>query len=316
MIYYDTFPLEKNISSKFNKLLFSFILMLVVATLLSACGNREKKAGQALARVDGEEITMLQLNEELQRTNVQPHQQEEANKQLLESLIDRQLIIAEAVRNKLDRSPEVMQAIARSKTQIIAQAYLQGILSKVTKPTKAEIEGYYLGHPDFFSKRKQFAMTSIIISSQDFSDELKSVMKSAKSLNTILAWMNDRKMPYKSGQLTRTSADLPPEVSAKLIKLPKGDLFVVNEGANTMLISLSSIKDYPITPGDAAPQIEQYLTKKKTKEVADIEISHLRSLAKIEYLGESAPSATDNIVKAQDLLSPAIKPAEAKTTDR
>jgi peptidyl-prolyl cis-trans isomerase C len=298
------------------KSLLSAILMLVVAAAMSACGNKEKKAGQALARVDGEEITMLQLNEELQRINVQPGQQEEANKQLLESLIDRQLIISEAVRNKIDRTPEVMQAIARSKTQIITQAYLQGVASKITKPTRAEVEEYYLSHPDFFANRKQFLMTSIIISTKDFSDELKSVMTTAKSLNTILAWMNERKLPYKSGQLTRTSADLPPEVSAKLIKLPKGNLFVVNEGVNTMLISVISIKDHPISAIEAAAQIEQYLAKKKTKEVAEIEIAHLRSLAKIEYLNASALPATGNKVTAYELPTPDTKPANGENASR
>jgi len=291
-------------------------LILAVAAALSACGSKEKKAGQTLARVDGEEITMLQLNEELQRANVQRNQQEQANKQLLESLIDRQLIIAEAVRNKIDRTPEVMQAIARSKTQIITQAYLQGILAKVARPTKAEIEEYYLNHPDFFAKRKQFAMTSIIISTSDFSDELKSAITAAKSLNTILAWMNERKLPYKSGQLTRTSTDLPPELSTKLINLPKGNLFVVNEGANTMLIAVVSIKDYPLTAIDAAPQIEQYLTKKKAKEVVDIEIAHLRSLAKIEYLNASAPAATGDKVSARELSPPETKSADAAAAGR
>ncbi|MFC7652968.1 SurA N-terminal domain-containing protein [Pseudoduganella danionis] len=99
--------------------------LLLVAAGLSACGNKESKPGQALVRVNGEEITVSQLNEELQRANVQAPQQEAASKQLIESLVDRQLLVNEAVQDKLDRDPKVVQAIERAKALIIAQSYLQ-----------------------------------------------------------------------------------------------------------------------------------------------------------------------------------------------
>jgi EpsD family peptidyl-prolyl cis-trans isomerase len=76
---------------------------------------KEKKPGQALASVNGDEITVLQLNEELQRAGVQAGQQEVASKRLLEGLIDRQLLVAEATKEKLDRDPKVVQAIERAR---------------------------------------------------------------------------------------------------------------------------------------------------------------------------------------------------------
>lgn len=286
------------------------VLVLVVAAGLTACGSKEKKDGQSLVRVDNDEITVLQLNEELQRANVSPSQQEAASKQLLESMIDRQLIIAEAVRNKVDRSPEVVQAIERAKAQIIAQAYLQGKTASLAKPTKAEIDDYFQKHPDFFSKRKQFDMLNVLISTKDFNDELKAAMAPAKSMDEVMAWMDRHQVQYKRGRLSRTSADLPPEMSAKLLNLPKGHLFIVNEGENTMLISLVAIKDSPVSVSDAAPQIAEYLYKSKVKEVANTEIAHLRSLAKIVYLNASAPVAASAIAPASDMLTrPETKPA-------
>lgn len=75
-------------------------LVLLAAAGLSACGDKEKKPGQSLASVNGKEITILQLNEELQRAGVQSAQQANASKQLLESLIDRQLLQNEAEKEK------------------------------------------------------------------------------------------------------------------------------------------------------------------------------------------------------------------------
>lgn len=266
-------------------------LVLVTAVGLSACGNKEKKAGQALVRVNGEEITVLQINDELNRAGVKAEQQEAATKQLLESLIDRQLIMAEAKRNKIERTPEVMQAIERAKAQIIAQAYLKSIVSKIAKPSVAEIDDYFQKHPEYFIQRKQFDMQQIAIATKDFSSELKLAVDSAKSLDEVAAWLDRHNVRYARGQLSRSTTDLPEQMVAKLKEMKRGQLFIVNEGENSMLNSITDIKDSPVTAKNAAPQIEQYLINKKTKEAADAEIKHLRSSAKIEYLNAPASAA-------------------------
>lgn len=277
--------------------------MLMAVVGLSACGNKEKKAGQALVRVNGEEITVLQLNDELTRAGVKAEQQEAATKQLLESLIDRQLILTEAKRNKIDRTPDVMQAIERAKTQIIVQAYLQSIVSKTAKPSNVDINDYFQKHPEYFTQRKQFDMKQLVIATSDFSDKLKQVIDSAKSLDEIATWLDGNGVKYARGQLSRSTADMPIEMGSKLQAVPRGQLFIVREGNKTLINSLIEAKDSPVTLKDASPKIEQYLINKKNRDVADAEITHLRSLAKIEYLGASAP------VAATAPLAPEANPA-------
>lgn len=266
-------------------------LVLVTATGLSGCGGKEKKAGQALARVNGEEITVLQINDELRRAGVKADQQNAAAKQLLESLIDRQLILAEAMRNKIDRTPEVMQAIERAKAQIIAQAYLKSIVAKIDKPSTAEINDYFQKHPEYFAQRRQYDIQQLVISIKDLSDELRTAIDSAKSLNEVAALLDGHNVRYARGQLSRSTTDLPEQVIAKLRDMRKGELFIFNEGENSMINTITDIKDSPVTVKNAAPQIEQYLINKKNKEMADAEITLLRSMAKIEYLNASAPVA-------------------------
>jgi len=266
-------------------------LMLGMTLGIAACGNKEKKAGQALVRVNGEEITVLQINDELKRAGVRPEQQEAATKQLLESLIDRQLILAEAMRNEVDRTIGVVQAIERAKAQIIAQAYLKSLDSKVTKPTPVEIDDYYQKHPEYFTQRKQYDVQQLVIATRDFSNSLKSVVDSAKSLDGIAAWMDSHNVHYARGQLSRSTTDLPEQMVTKLKGMQKGQLFIVNEGESSMINLIANVKISPIDAKVAAPQIEQYLMNKKVNEVATAEITHLRTSAKIEYLNASAPVA-------------------------
>jgi peptidyl-prolyl cis-trans isomerase C len=280
---------------------------------LCGCGDRSApaRAGQVLASVNGEEITVLQLNDELQRANVQAAQHETAGRQLLEALIDRQLLRNEAARDKTDRDPKVIQAIERAKALIIAQAYLQKKVGTVARPSAAEVSDYYARHPDFFAQRKQFDMHQLIIDSKDLSEPLKKVADNSRSLDEVAAWLDANKVAYQRAQSSRTSADLAPELVARLKALARDRLFVVREGERSMLVSIADVRDNAATLAMAAPQIEKFLIAKKSKDAADAELRHLRGVATIAYLNKPVAAAPAGPVPAA--TPPVSAPSDAAT---
>lgn len=281
-------------------------LVLLAAAGLSACGDKDKKPGQSLASVNGKEITILQLNEELQRAGVQSSQQAAASKQLLESLIDRQLLQNEAEKEKVERDPKVMQAIERAKALIVAQAYMQKRIGAAVRPSKPEVEAYFTQNPQFFTQRKQFDMRQLILPTSALNDELKAVIDGAKSLEDVAQWLDGHKVAYSRSQVSRTSADLAPELSSKLASMAKGQLFIVREGERSLLVSLADVKDSPVGLDAATPQIEQFLANKKSKDAADAELKRLRASAKIEYFNkDAAPAAAATKAPAGTPAAPA-----------
>lgn len=295
-----------------QRILTAGVILLTVAGLAACGGDKQKKVGQALASVNGEEITALQLNEELQRAGVPAAQQEAASKQLLEALIDRQVVENVALKEKIDRDPKVMQAIERAKALIISQAYMQKKLSGIARPTKAEVEDYFNKHPELFSNRKQFDMRQLLIASKDMNDALKQVIDKSKSLDEVAAWMESNKVGFARGQVSRTTTELAPELVAKLQAMPKGQLFIINEGERAMLMTIVDVKDVPVKLAAAAPQIEQYLINTRTKDAAKQEMERLRAAAKIEYLNQPAAAAT----AASGAASAASAGAGAAATER
>jgi peptidyl-prolyl cis-trans isomerase C len=302
------------VGKKISSHLLSAGMLVMAAAALSACGNKaEKKPGQALASVNGEEITVMQLNEELTRVNPQAAQQEAARKQLLEALIDRQLLQGEAVKEKMDRDPKVVQAVERARATIVAQAYLQKRVGTIARPTKTEVEAYYSQNPQFFAERKQFDMRQLVLTTSDINDEVKKTIDSSKSLDEVAVWLDAQKIRYARGQLTRSSTDLPPELSKRLLAMPKGQMFIIREGARSLLISIAEVKDAPLTLEQAGAQIEQFLMNKKNKEAAEVELKRLRSTAKIEYMNQPA-GATPAAAPAQAApVQAAPAPAGAAT---
>ncbi|MEW6023518.1 MAG: EpsD family peptidyl-prolyl cis-trans isomerase [Pseudomonadota bacterium] len=261
---------------------------ILLAATLAACGDREKesKPGQALASVNGEEITVLQLNEEIQRAGVPAARQQEASKQLLQALIDRQLLASAAAQEKLDRDPKVVQAIERARALIVAQAYMQKRLANIARPTPAEVEEYFNKHPEFFSKRKQLQMDQLVLAARDLTPETRAAADGAKSLEEVAVWLDAHKVKYGRAQVTRSTSDLNPELSKKLLGMPQNQLFSVREGERAMLLAVAEVRDAPVSLEVAAPQIEKFLMTNKNKELAAAEVERLRQHAKIEYLNK------------------------------
>ncbi|UVW30371.1 EpsD family peptidyl-prolyl cis-trans isomerase [Massilia sp. H6] len=276
--------------------LLSAAALLLAGAALAGCGDdraKQAKPGQALASVNGEEITVLQLNEEMQRAGLPAAQQAVASKQILQALIDRELLEDEAAKGKIDRDPKVMQAIERARSLIIAQAYLQKRLGEPVRPTQAEVEDYFNKNPQFFAQRKQFIMNELILAGADLTPEVRAAADAARSLEEVAVLLDARNIKYGRAQVTRSTADLNPQLSGKLLAMPKGQLFVVKEGERAMLISIAEVRDAPVTLAVAAPQIGQFLTNRKNKELAAAEIQRLRASARIDYLNKDyAPDAS------------------------
>ncbi len=259
--------------------------------LFFACDSKpvNNEPGQSLVSVDGEEITITQLNDELSRIKIQPEQLEQAKKQLLESMIDRQLMVAEAKNNKLDRSPNVMRAIERARMHIIAQSYMQTTLSNVEEPTEAEISQFYLDQPGLFAQRKKYSLSFIRFPSKNLNEELNKAIESAKSLTEIVGWLDKHQIAYLRDEMTRTSLDVPPQLATKLQEAKIGETFLVHENANgsSMLMMVNDIKDDPATLEEVKQQIALYLLNIKRREAANAAITQLRANANIEYLHDA-----------------------------
>lgn len=268
--------------------------VIVLAFALSGCGDKhESKASQSLVKVNGKEITVHQLNQELGRANIQENQREQATQQILTALIDRQLLEEAALKAKVDRDPNVMTTIERAKSQIIAQAYLQSKLGSVAKPSKTEIENFYNENPQFFSKRRMVEMDQLLIDTKFANDELKTALGKLKTLQEVAAWMDAHNIQYDQGQVSRSVAELPPQISERLKAEDKGKLFVIGMGPRTMLIMMNEIKDSPVSLAEATPQIENNLLNKARKEVAENEVKRLKADAKIEYIDKKLETATE-----------------------
>ncbi len=300
-----------------------FALIVVMLGLIASCGkkNGEEKASQTIVRINGDEITIHQLNNELQRANVQPSQQDAAGKQLTQKLVDRQILVQEALKNKLDRNPRVMDTIENARLQILAQAYLEDKVSSIAKPTDAEIADYHAKHTDIFANRKIYVMDEVVFAvAADKAAQLQSLSDSAKTLDDVKQWLDANQIKSARTQTAHAAETLPPELLSKLSKMTLGELIFVNANGRTAAGSMVEIKEVPISENDAKPLIERILSAQKRKQAAEAEMTGLRSVAKIEYINKkfeptkdasSAQQASKPIAPANSPVAQPVAPMES-----
>jgi hypothetical protein len=169
-------------------------------------------------------------------------------------------------------------------------------------------------------------MNELMVAGKDITPDLRAAADGAKSLEEVAVWLDTHKIRYARSQVTRSTSDLPPQVSSKLLSIPKGQIFVVNEGDKALLVSIAEIKDAPVTLAVAGPQIEQALVAQRNKDQAAAELKRLRSGAKIEYLNKelamdpNAPAQPNPAAVVPGAAEPAAlgsaAPAAAGATDK
>ena len=269
------------------------VIAVIAACMLVGCdkGGPQKTAGQSLARVDGYELTVHQLNSELASAPQASASDPALRRKALDSLINRRLLVSEAERAKLDRDPEVMQAIERQKEQILVQALLQRKAATVAKPTADEVQAYYQANPALFANRKVYDMRQIAVPAGAVTAALRDYVDSGKPIDDVIAWLDKNNVPYSSGSGSRSTADLPQQVVAHLDTIGSGKPFVVTDANRITIASLRLLKDTPVNEETARPQIEQYLMNRKMRDLANAELARLHAVAKIEYLDQSLARA-------------------------
>src|SRR6266852_31064 len=171
----------------------SALIALVVA--LSSCGKADvrKNPGQIAAKVNGDEISVHQINNAIARGNdIPPGEAKQAAAQTLERIIDQELLVQKALKDRLDRDPQVMQAIEDAKRQVLARAYIERAAASSTE-SQGEIRKFYQENPALFERRRIYRVHELVVEApREKLDTLKAATAGGKSLQDVAGWLKSQ----------------------------------------------------------------------------------------------------------------------------
>lgn len=297
---------------------FGLAVLLAVVIVAAGCGeSKDKSASQTAAKVNGDEVTVHQINAELQRATAgrlpQGADSEAAGKRILEGLIDQTLLVQQAKEAKLDRDPQVLQVLESARRQILAQAYIDR-QAAAAPPTQDEIKKFYADNPDLFERHRVYAFREFLFERSKFSDQIRAELDSAKSPADIAKVLNAAGIRYRETNSTRPAEALPIEALPRIAKMAKGDTIAFTDQNLANVLMLIDYKEQSVSLERATPLIQQYLINHKKREIAQSKVKELRAKGNIEYVGSFAKTAGD--AKAADAKAPVTPPvAQEKKED-
>jgi EpsD family peptidyl-prolyl cis-trans isomerase len=279
-----------------NRLLLALLLGATVA--VTGCGGEEKKfANQVVAKVGSEEITVRMLDAVLnKKQEVLAGNSDGLRRQVLDELIDQQLAIEQAVKQKLDRSPEVVLAIELARRNVIAQAYRDQMERLLPEPTDAEARKYYLEHPELFSGRRIYKIEETVISSPDAPvaklREMAMLRRSAEDFASFLKKQNAR---FVTSTETLAAEQISKDVLRALNPLKDGETAIFEASQAVRALRVVSSRQEPLDQRAALPGIRSFLAHQRVTDMLKRDISQLRDAAKVEYMGEFAATSSPDV---------------------
>jgi EpsD family peptidyl-prolyl cis-trans isomerase len=281
-----------------------------MATLLLGCGGEDAApSGQSIARVNQEEITIHQLNLELAHAG---RQLEEDNlalvKPIVEQLVNQSVTVQKALEEKLDRDPQVMQAIERAKRQILSQSYMERMNATVAAASEDAVRKFYDEHPELFSKRNIYHLNEMHLNNIPSNVDVEALLKESKSLDDVQSAIEQKKASVVRSVALKPAEQIPTELLTRLANMQKGQVTAIpSPQGGIMVVQLVNAAESPMTLQGANPYIKAFLSTQAKREASEKEISRLKNAARVEYLGRFAELAKNE----SSSPAPTEKTAEA-----
>ncbi len=294
--------------------------------LLAACGHGGTTTSQVAVRVNQDEISVHQVNQQLAKVNatgMTDEQKATAQKTVLEGLVEQDLLLEQAKSKQLDRDPQVVTAMENARRQILVEAYVQRQILPGAKPTEDEIKKYYKDNPALFAERRVYALQEAMASGltdeqlAQLRQKLSDSKGDPKNFEEAVRWMKGQDIKLSTNLGVRPAEQLPMRVLEGLAKLKDGGTGLFDGQNNVNIVKIVSSQSAPVDEKSARASIEQFLTNRKRDELVRAEVKRLRDAAKIEYVGEFQKIAmqTDASGSPAKPTTPADPSAAAKPAD-
>jgi EpsD family peptidyl-prolyl cis-trans isomerase len=263
--------------------------MCAAAALLAGC-HKGVPEGQVAATVNGEEVTLQELNTEIQASNVpQGMDKQVAQREALQHIIDRKLLLAAARDKKIDKSPEFQAQKQRTDELLLAQNYAKQQLAAVPVPNDGDISKFMADHPNAFASRETLQLDQIRFRPTAGDIKKLAVIQSDHSLDAVAAHLNSLGIKFDRVKAGLDTAQVPTDLIKEINGLPPGEPFVLpTNGIITVnaVIGHQSIATDPTQARQGA--VGAWRQQQFTKLISD-QLKTLRDGAKITYQNGFAP---------------------------
>jgi EpsD family peptidyl-prolyl cis-trans isomerase len=236
-------------------------LLLIGGCSKRNAGNEGAPAGQVIAHIGTDDVTIQELENEFRWANVPPDKRDDAVvKRMLGELIVRKYMVQQALAAKLDREPTLHLDVMRSREQVLAGAIMQrNLMAKSGAIGKTEIDKYITAHPSHFANREILDIDQVALPIAANIQSIIDATKDFKSLDQVDQKLTEMGVLHSRSKGVLDSANISDEFLASLQAKKSEDIFFVRAGSNGTFFKVTGEQSKPLTGEEAANRARQAL---------------------------------------------------------
>ncbi len=297
----------------------SFFIFLLLALTIAGCSQHAGDGGdgRVAASVNGVEITQREVDFLYQRTSTPGASESvkrDQRRNILAGLVRAELLAQQAVKMKLDQSPEFPIALYNARRGVLAGLAESKIVSTAKPLSQETIQTVVEENPNLFAQRKLLVYEEVIIQGVNvpFLESLNASAGKGASLTALLDEVKAKTIPFRRTTRTLTSDQIEPAI-LKILSTARANVPVVMRVADkfSMMLMLHTVVPIPLE-GQAAEQAAANLINARQRNIAfSQKMTDVVDDAKISYFGEFKPDAPGSKGKQQTVALPTPDPARA-----
>lgn len=265
---------------------------LLLALALSGCkpAATGSSPSQVVATVGDREISILQFNNALKLVGI-PQPGEPIRREITEKLIDRELVVAQALADQLDRTPEVLLQIEEARRDVLALAYAERVAATAEPPSDNEVARYYAEHPELFAERRIFRLREVTLAADiPQLDEVKTRFAQRQPLAQVAIWLRGQNVAFNDQVVIRAAEQLPIEALPRMNAAAENQTVLFDTPRGVIAYTVLAAQPAPVLWENARPIIRDYLAKQAGKRAMEARAKQLRAASRIAYGEAFAPA--------------------------
>ena len=286
---------------------------MTAALMLAACSKEPK--GQVVAVVNGDEVSMAELNAELAGVNI-PDTIDRAmlRRQVLERIIDRKLLVQKAKEQGLDKTPEYISQQRRLDENLLVSMLGQKVAQTVPAPDDRDVTQYIADNPTMFGQRQRLLLDQIQFEAPKDNKQLLN-LRDAHSLDDIAAVLEKMGLASRRGRGVIDTGRLDPQLMTKINQMPAGEPFVLPSNGS-FVASVIVGRDTIATPTNVQRSVAAEAVRRRALfNESKAQIERARQQADIKYQAGFEPKSQAAARKAMPAGKPEV-PDDPMATDQ
>jgi EpsD family peptidyl-prolyl cis-trans isomerase len=265
----------------------SLSLAAAAIAALAGCDNGPV-SGQVVAVVDGEEITIPELNAEARARGLVIGTDRAVRDRVLQDLIDRKLLVQAALDRQLDRTPDHLLAKRRSDEMLLASELIEALGRRGPGLTDQDIAKFVASRPYAFDRRALLSVDRIRVLAP-LAPALAQAVGAARSLDDAQSLLASKGIAAERRVEVWDSATLAPEMAGQLLAPARDATILLRLPDQTIVANVIEVVPQPTPAANRAQFARELMSGQRSQQLLLSVLQQEKSSAKIRYHPRFAP---------------------------